>query len=60
VINWVTLDGVMQAPGRPDEDTRHGFSHGGWATQYSDELAGAKMGERIGGHFAWPLWTPQL
>jgi dihydrofolate reductase len=53
VINWVTLDGVMQAPGRPDEDTRHGFSHGGWATQYSDELAGAKMGERMGGHFAW-------
>ncbi len=32
----VTLDGVMQAPGRPDEDTRGGFEHGGWAAPYSD------------------------
>jgi dihydrofolate reductase len=32
----VTLDGVMQAPGRPDEDTRGGFTHGGWATAYAD------------------------
>jgi dihydrofolate reductase len=37
----VTLDGVMQAPGRPDEDTRNGFEHGGWAAPYAD----AKMGE---------------
>ena len=27
VMNWVTLDGVMQGPGRPDEDTRDGFEH---------------------------------
>jgi len=32
----ITLDGVMQAPGRPDEDTRDGFAHGGWAAPYSD------------------------
>jgi dihydrofolate reductase len=32
-----TLDGVMQAPARPDEDTRGGFEHGGWAAPYSDE-----------------------
>jgi dihydrofolate reductase len=43
----VTLDGVMQAPGRPDEDTRGGFEHGGWALPYSDpvmaQVAGAGM-----------------
>jgi dihydrofolate reductase len=36
----VTLDGVMQAPGRPDEDRRGGFEHGGWAAPYADEVAG--------------------
>jgi len=48
VMNSVTLDGVMQAPGRPDEDTRDGFEHGGWAVPYSDEAMVAKMGERMG------------
>jgi dihydrofolate reductase len=32
----VTLDGVMQSPGRPDEDTRDGFQHGGWGVPYAD------------------------
>ncbi len=36
----VTLDGVMQAPGRPDEDRRGGFEHGGWAARYADEESG--------------------
>ena len=36
VVNNVTLDGVMQAPGRPDEDPRGGFTHGGWALPYND------------------------
>ena len=36
----LTLDGVMQAPGRPDEDRRGGFEHGGWATPYADADAG--------------------
>ncbi|MGO9889226.1 MAG: dihydrofolate reductase family protein [Solirubrobacteraceae bacterium] len=48
VMNNVSLDGVMQAPGRPDEDTRDGFEHGGWAVPYSDEAMVAKMGERMG------------
>ena len=49
VTNLVSLDGVMQGPGRPDEDTRDGFTHGGWATPYGDEATVAKMGERMGG-----------
>ena len=53
VTNYLTLDGVMQAPGRADEDTRDGFEHGGWATPYSDEATVAKMGERMGEDRAW-------
>ena len=48
VMNQLTLDGVMQGPGRPDEDTREGFAHGGWAIARGDEAMVAKMGERMG------------
>jgi len=41
----VTLDGVMQAPGRPGEDDRGGFPHGGWASEYADETMMAKAQE---------------
>jgi dihydrofolate reductase len=47
VTNNVTLDGVMQAPGRPDEDRRGGFEHGGWAQPYNDRVMGKVMGERM-------------
>jgi dihydrofolate reductase len=41
----LTLDGVMQAPGRPDEDRRGGFEHGGWALAYHDPVMMKAMGE---------------
>ena len=47
-IESVTLDGVMQAPGRPDEDVRGGFEHGGWAIPYSDETMANEMGKGFG------------
>lgn len=41
----VTLDGVIQGLGRPDEDTRGGFPHGGWGQRYQDEVMGREMGK---------------
>jgi dihydrofolate reductase len=48
VVNNLSLDGVMQAPGRPDEDRRGGFEHGGWALPYNDAVLGELMGRRMG------------
>ena len=48
----LTLDGVIQAPGRPDEDLRGGFQHGGWALPYNDPVMGSLAQEgmaRTGG-----------
>lgn len=51
VFESVTLDGVMQGPGRTDEDTRGAFTHGGWADGYQDEVSMkyASEGMRAGG-----------
>ena len=43
VTSSLTLDGVMQAPGRPDEDRRGGFEHGGWAVPYADSVMASAM-----------------
>jgi len=47
VFNNITLDGVMQAPGRPDEDPRGGFQHGGWAVPYADQVMGEEVQESM-------------
>jgi dihydrofolate reductase len=47
VVVSISLDGVMQAPGRPDEDERGGFDRGGWAAAYGDAVLGQKMGEGL-------------
>ena len=47
VLTFVTLDGVMQAPGGPEEDPSGGFEHGGWSHGYWDEQLEAVMGESM-------------
>jgi len=47
VTIWVTLDGVVQGLGRGDEDTRGGFTHGGWAPRYDDEVMSREMAKAM-------------
>ena len=47
VLSMITLDGVMQAPGGPQEDTSGDFKYGGWTASYSDELFGKIMKEEL-------------
>jgi dihydrofolate reductase len=47
VFSMITLDGVMQAPGGPQEDTSGGFKYGGWTVSYNDELFGKIMMEEL-------------
>jgi len=57
---WVTLDGVVQGLGRADEDSRGGFTHGGWGGRYEDEVMAremasgmAKPGDMLFGRRTW-------
>lgn len=47
VLSFISLDGVMQAPGGPDEDTTSGFKYGGWTVPYWDEFSAKTMDEQM-------------
>jgi dihydrofolate reductase len=51
VLSFITLDGVMQAPGGPEEDPTGGFRYGGWTVPYFDEFLGNAMAEQMGRPF---------
>jgi dihydrofolate reductase len=65
VIEFVTLDGVIQSPGRPDEDTSGGFMHGGWARPFADPVQSALLRKQMGlpfdlllGRTTFEIWAP--
>ena len=51
IIEHISLDGVIQAPGGPDEDVDNGFAHGGWAFDHFDEAVGEAIDAAHGKHF---------
>jgi dihydrofolate reductase len=65
VLEHITLDGVIQAPGGPDEDTSGGFTHGGWISQYSDAILGTALRKQMNmpfdlllGRKTYDIWAP--
>lgn len=51
VLEHISLDGVIQAPGGPDEDTSGNFAYGGWIAGYSDESLGAALRKQMNSQF---------
>lgn len=51
VLSFISLEGVMQAPGGPEEDTSGGFKFGGWTVPYFDDFSGKMMGEQMAGDY---------
>lgn len=64
-LEHISLDGVIQAPGGPDEDTSGGFAHGGWIAGYSDESLGTALRRQMNmpfdllvGRTTFEIWEP--
>ena len=65
VLEHISLDGVIQGPGGPEEDTSGGFTHGGWISSYSDEVLGKALREQMNKSFdlllgrkTFEIWEP--
>ena len=65
VIEFITMDGIIQGPGGPNEDTSGGFSHGGWIGPYSDEAQSTVIRQQMNtpfdlliGRHTYDIWAP--
>jgi dihydrofolate reductase len=65
VLEHISLDGIVQAPGGPEEDTSGGFVHGGWISSYSDEILGTLLRRQMNlpfdlllGRTTFEIWEP--
>ncbi len=65
VLEHISLDGVIQAPGGPDEDTSGGFTHGGWISPYADAMLGTALRKQMNrpfdlllGRKTFDIWAP--
>lgn len=65
VLEHISLDGVIQAPGGPDEDPSGGFAHGGWIAPYSDAILGTALKRQMNKSFdlllgrkTYEIWAP--
>ena len=65
VLEHITLDGVIQAPGGPEEDTSGGFAYGGWIAPYSDAILGTELRRQMNlpfdlllGRKTFDIWAP--
>ncbi len=65
VLEHISLDGVIQAPGGPDEDTNSGFAYGGWVAPYSDAILGTALRKQMNlpfdlllGRKTFEIWEP--
>jgi dihydrofolate reductase len=65
VIEFISMDGVIQGPGGPQEDTTGGFGHGGWIGPYSDDAQSTVIRQQMNtpfdlliGRFTYDIWAP--